>query len=113
MNVLMTRAPSTGPLLVRPRAEALLVASSGSRITLVSTCAPEAAEVEDLGVPSRTMNVSTRSKFRRNVLTSESWHNYTIGTYHSGDCSVGLRQVAPGQGRKNQSGQHFERSNEW
>jgi len=54
MKVAMADAASTGPLLVRPRAEALLDPISFLRMMEVSASEPQAGDAQSRGVPSVT-----------------------------------------------------------
>jgi hypothetical protein len=63
-------AASTGPPpLVRPRAVALLVPSSLSRMIEVSASAPQAGVAQSRGVPSATRVFSRRSVVKLEILT--------------------------------------------
>lgn len=74
---------STGPVLVRPRAVALLVPSSLLRMMEVSASAPQLGVAQSRGVPSATKKsgISLGSLgLRMDSFTGETRHSYCVGT---------------------------------
>jgi hypothetical protein len=90
MKVEMAAAASTGPALVRPRAEALPPISR-ARMMAVSCSEPQPGVGQSRGVPSCTvMMLEMVWKRVRKMLTGKTRHVHAIGTLDLSDDTVGL-----------------------